>query len=213
MAGEEQNAPLDTRREELNNNCLTPLAGRVVLGKKEAVTSAISVIILLNIFILLIVQVALSLLPSNLDPLFWVLLVLLLGADGALSPMCFHFAVKEVEENNAAYPYTVAEGSGGTMVIYHRDGRTETFLAKEVTEVHSKVTRLSWNSLAGPSRGYGSVYFTVRSQLNRVVIYKVNYVVNCVKAADFSREFIASVKAKEREAELYGEDLGEFAED
>ncbi|MCD8039956.1 MAG: hypothetical protein LUF82_00360 [Clostridia bacterium] len=179
---------------------ITPLAGRVVLGKKEAVTSAVFVVILLNMVILVIVRVAMLLIPSGLQALFWVLLAILLFADVALSPLCFYYAVNEVKENNAAPPYTVAIGGDGMLYLYHRDGRIQNLNPQELVKITARVAHVDWNSFAGGAgRGYGSLGFVVKSQMGRIVKYRVKYVVNCKQAAIYLSGLFVKEDLKEEQ--------------
>ncbi|MCD8372975.1 MAG: hypothetical protein LUD27_06725 [Clostridia bacterium] len=170
---------------------ITPLAGRAALGKKEAATSAIFVVILLNMVVLVLVRAAGLLIPPEYVAVFWIIFALLIIADAALSPLCFHYAMKEVKENNAAPAYTIAMKGNGTLYLFHRDGRVETLNAGDVIEIRAQVSRFGWNALAeGSARGYGAIKFVVQSKMGRIVKYKVKYVINCVRTAEFLREYI-----------------------
>ncbi len=170
---------------------ITPLAGRVMLGKKEAATSAIFVVILLNMVVLVLVRALGLLLSPEHSVIFWVVFALLIVLDIVLSPLCFHFAMKEVKENNSAPIYTIAMKEDGTLILYHRDGRTQTLNSGDIVKITSHIARFSWNALAGGSgRRYGTIKITVQSQMGRIVKYKVKYVVNCDEAAEFLRDII-----------------------
>ncbi|MCD7729798.1 MAG: hypothetical protein LUI60_07830 [Clostridia bacterium] len=165
---------------------MTPLAARVVLGKKEAATSAISVVILVNMIVLVLVRATGLIIPSGLSAVFWVIVAILLAADVSVSPLCFYYALKEVKENNAAPDYTIAMKENGMIVLFHSDRRPQELYSGDVVKVTSRVARFNWNALSGGSgRGYGTVKFVVQSQMGRIVKYKVKYVVNCDCVAEF----------------------------
>ena len=171
---------------------LTPLAGRVMLNKKEAVTGSVFLAILINMFVLVLVQALSSLFLSALPALFWVLTCLLIAADGTMCVMVFRLAFVDASASSAAPPYTIAYRSDGCIVLCHRNGECECFAASDVKEVRAYPAKLGFivNGWAySGNLNYGKVtFFLACKEGDEPEKRSVKYVVNCVQAAAYIRK-------------------------
>lgn len=178
---------------------ITPLAGRAPLRMKEAITGSVFIAILINVFILIFVQVGVMFLLGTVSALFWTLVVLLVAADAAVCIFIFRVALNEVKENCSAPPCTIAYRSDGYIVIYHRNGSSESFPASDVAGVKASCAKLGY-VLSGwaysGSSNYGKVIFILEGQRKKKV---VRYVVNCRQAADFINGLLSSGEAADGE--------------
>lgn len=168
---------------------LTPLAGRVVIHKREAVTGSIFLAILISIFILVLIQALNVLFLRGIPALFWSLTALLVLADAAACALIFRRAITAAQTNSSAPPYTIAYRQDGVVVLCHKNGEREYFPAAEVTDIRGTRTRFAFilNGWAySGNSNYGKVTFFLTHD-GKTVKKSVKYVANCVQAAEFIR--------------------------
>lgn len=168
---------------------ITPLAGRVAINKKEAVTGSVLLAILINIFVLVLVQFLSARLFQGYAALFWVLAVLLIVADAALCVLVFRRALSDVC-SAAAPPYTIAYRSDGYFVLCHKSGAREYVPLAAVADVKATPAKFGFivNGWAySGNLNYGKVTFYVFSG-GRIEKKCVKRVVNCAQAANFIRQ-------------------------
>ena len=171
---------------------LTPLAGRVVLNKKESITGSVFLAILINIFILVLVQALNALVLASVPALFWVLTALLIAADAVLCVLVFRRAITDAGEGTCAPPYTIAYRRDGYIVLCHKNGEREYFAVTDVVDVKAFPAKLGFivNGWAySGNLNYGRITFYLASPYGGEPIKKsVKYVVNCAQAAVYIRE-------------------------
>lgn len=170
---------------------LTPLAGRVVINKKEAITGSVFLAILISIFILVLVQALNVLFLRGIPALFWSLTAILVASDGAACALIFRRALSDAQINSSVAPYTIAYRQDGVVVLCHKNGVRESFPAAEVTDVKGKRAKLAFilNGWAySGNLNYGKVTFYLSRGEGKVIKKSVKYVVNCAQAANFIRD-------------------------
>lgn len=166
---------------------LTPVAGRATINKKEAITGSVSLAILINIFVLVLVQGANMLFLHTLPALFWVIAGLFIAADGVLCVLIFRRALQDAWQAADAAPYTIAFRSDGFLVLCHMDGRSEAIPIQEIICAKARPDKLGFivNGWAySGNLNYGSIVFFVKSG-NKILKKRVKYVVNCAQAARY----------------------------
>ena len=171
---------------------LTPLAGRVVINKREAITGSVFLAILINIFILVAVQALNVLFLRSIPALFWTLTALFIAADAVLCVLVFRRALSDANGSPSAPPYTIAYRHDGFVVLCHKNGAREYIPAAEVTAVRAFPAKLGFivNGWAySGNLNYGKVTFYLAGG-EKPVKKSVKYVVNCVQAANFIREVL-----------------------
>ena len=148
---------------------LTPVAGRATINKKEAITGSVSLAILINIFVLVLVQGANMLFLHTLPALFCVIAGLFIAADGVLCALIFRRALQDAWQAADAAPYTIAFRSDGFLVLCHMDGRSEAIPIQEIICAKARPDKLG---------------FIVKNG-NKILKKRVKYVVNCAQAARY----------------------------
>lgn len=170
---------------------LTPLAGRVTLNKKEAITGSVFVAILINIFTAVLVQAANLLFLQSLPALFWCLAAVLISADAALCVYAFRRSISDVTQSCSAAPYTIAYRHDGFVVLCHKSGEREYIPAASVKDVKAYPAKLGFiiNGWAySGNLNYGRVVFFLDCGGEKAEKRTVKYVVNCVQAARYIRD-------------------------
>lgn len=186
---------------------LTPLAGRVTLNKKEAITGSVFLAILINIFTAVLVQAANLLCLKPLPALFWCLTAVLIAADAALCVLVFRRALSDVTQNCSAAPYTIAYRHDGFVVLCHKGGEREYIPAAAVKDVRACPAKLGFivNGWAySGNLNYGKVVFFLDCGGEKPEKKSVKYVVNCVQAARYIRNVLP-----QGDLVSEGEDCGE----
>lgn len=166
---------------------VTPVAGRVSLRMKEAITGSVCIAILVNLCILIIIQAGVIFLSDARPVLFSASVALLVAADIVLCIFIFRVAISEVRENCSAPSCTIAFRSDGYIVIYHRDGSKEIFSAESVMAVRARTAKLGYLLSGWAYLGklnYGKVTFVLKDG-RKLAEKSVRYVVNCRQAAGF----------------------------
>ena len=172
---------------------LTPLAGRVTINKKEAITGSVFLAILINIFLIVLVQVLNVLLLHSIPALFWTFTAVIIAADGVLCVLVFRHAISDVSVSSSAPPYTIAYRADGFIVLCHKDGGREYIAARDVVYVKATPAKFAFlvNGWAySGNLNYGKVTFYLASGLEKPVRKSVKYVVNCVQAVKFIRVYL-----------------------
>ncbi len=181
---------------------LTPLAGRVALRKKDAITGSVFLAILITIFAVIAVRVLVAAcLPSD-AAAFWALAALVLVADAAVCVLLFTRAFYDAGSVATAPPYTIAYRSDGYIELCHRSGRREYFAVRQVADVRAYPAKLGFVIYGWAYSGnlnYGKVTFFL-SDAGRLKKKSVKMVANCMDTARFIREdFLPTVTGAERQ--------------
>lgn len=173
---------------------LTPLAGRVIINKREAITGSVFLAILLSIFILVLVQAFNVFLFRSIPALFWPLTAVLVVLDAVMCALIFRRALSDAGTSASAAPYTVAYRHDGFFVLCHKSGEREYIPADKIVGVKSSRAKLAFvlNGWAySGNLNYGKVIFFISDGKN-IVKKSVKYVVNCAQAARFIEYTILS---------------------
>lgn len=184
---------------------LTPLAGRAVINKKDAITGSVFLAILISAVLLVLVQSLNVLFFRGMPALFWSFTAVLVLADGVLCVLVFRRALSDAGAARSVPPYTIAYRHDGFFVLCHKSGEREYIPADDIVKVTSSRAKLAfvlngWAYSGGLN--YGRVTFYV-SDGKTVSKKSVKYVANCAQSARFiqytvlSRGAVAHVGDKE----------------
>ena len=166
---------------------ITPIAGRVTINKREAITGSVFLAIIISACLLVLVQSLNVLFFRGTIWLFWSITAVLIAADGVLCVLFFCRAVNDASVSGRAAPYTIAYRHDGFFVLCHKNGEREYIPAAEVVRVTASRAKLAFvlNGWAySGNLNYGKVTFYI-SRGRRPVKKQVKYVVDCARAARF----------------------------